>query len=264
MTPDKPTASPTHSEDAVNPNLAVTAASKLDRPKLDWRRNIYRADLAAESLRGQVEATRFAMPEPRQVQRSAIPMRREPNPAAMLENEVLFGELVDVYDERDGWAWVQLARDRYAGYVPSDALATEPRAPTHRVSAAGTFVYTSADIKSSPLLLLSLNAMLTLTNVGERFSQLARGGYIITRHIAPVGKPALDFVEIAERFVGTPYLWGGRTRMGLDCSALVQIAMATCKTTKLAPPSIWPRISMACSAATLCSGRATLASCSMV
>lgn len=206
--------------DADTRDLAVSAAPTLDR-----RRHVYRDDLAAEALRGRVDAARFATPERRQVQRAVMPMRRAPDPASMLDNEALFGEFVDVYDERDGWAWVQLVRDRYVGYVPSDALASEALAPTHRVSAIGTYVYTDAGIKSPPLLLLSMNAALTLTDMGERFGQLAGGGYIITRHVAPIAKPALDFVEIAERFIGTPYLWGGRTRLGLDCSALVQIAM---------------------------------------
>ena len=221
MNPD----TPPPSADAPEIDAQTLDTPKLEAPKLDRRRNIYRADLAAQSLRGQVDAARFAAPEPRQVQRASIAMRGEPNPAAMLDNEALFGEWVDVYDDHDGWAWVQLARDRYTGYVASDALAPEPLVPTHRVSAAGTFVYTNADIKSPPLLLLSMNAALTLTSIGDRFGQLAHGGFIIMRHVAPIAKPALDFVEIAERFTGTPYLWGGRTRMGLDCSALVQIAM---------------------------------------
>jgi cell wall-associated NlpC family hydrolase len=197
----------------------------LDQTPPDRRRNAYRDDLAAQSLRGRVQAPKFVEPTVRQVQRSSLPMRGEPNARAMLDNEVLFGEIVDVYDELDGWAWVQLARDRYVGYVPAEALSPEPLAITHRVASIGTFVYAEADIKSPPLLLLSMNAGLSLVETGERFSRLARGGFIVTRHVAPVGKQAVDFVEIAERFIGTPYLWGGRTRMGLDCSGLVQLSM---------------------------------------
>jgi cell wall-associated NlpC family hydrolase len=202
------------------PHAAPVTAAKLDR-----RRHVYRGDLASETLRGTVDAPRFGAPERRQIQRAVIPMRPAPDPASMLDNEALFGELADVYDERDGWAWVQLVRDRYVGYVPADALSLPASQATHRVSAIGTFVYAAKDIKSPPLLLLSMNAMLTLTETGERFSQLERGGYIITRHVAALDKPALDYAELAERFIGTPYLWGGRTRMGLDCSGLVQIAM---------------------------------------
>lgn len=191
----------------------------------DPRRHAWRDDLAAESLKGQVEAPRYAAGEPHQVVRSAIAVRRQPHFSAGIDTEALFGEVVTVYDAAGGWAWGQLERDDYVGYLPADALKRDVVPATHRVSAIGTFVYSAPDIKAPPLMHLSLNAQLAVAERQERFSRLAAGGFVVNRHIAERDRFARDFVEIAERLIGVPYLWGGRTRLGLDCSGLVQIAM---------------------------------------
>lgn len=192
---------------------------------LDPRIHAYRQDIAAASLRGRVDAARFVEGELRQVVHASAPLRRQPALSECLENEVLFGERVRVYDEADGWAWIQLERDGYVGYLRSNALARELDVTTHRVSALGTFVYPVPDIKSPPIAHLSMNAELAITNQQERFLELATGGWVVARHVLEAQRFALDFVAVAERFIGTPYLWGGRTRLGVDCSALVQLAL---------------------------------------
>lgn len=208
------------SEGARQPPAGASAAAQLDP-----RRAPFRPDLAADTLYGKVSAPRYAHGKPAQVVRAAVPLRRRPSAGLGFDTEALFGEHVTVYDVAQGWAWAQLARDRYVGYLAADALTSEVRAHTHRVKATGTFLYPAPDIKSPPLMHLGLNALLTVADGDERFVRLEQGGFVATRHVAEVDRFARDFVEIAERFIGTPYLWGGKSRIGLDCSGLLQVAL---------------------------------------
>jgi len=192
---------------------------------LDPRRFPYRADLAAESLYGRVSAPRYVPGKPAQVARPSVPLRRRPVAGQGFDTEALLGERVMVYEVADRWAWVQLERDGYVGYVPAEALTNEVVETTHRVKSIGTFVYPAADIKSPPLMHASLNAELAVVDGDERFSRLAQGGFVVSRHFAEKDRFARDFVDIAERLTGTPYLWGGKTRIGLDCSGLVQVSL---------------------------------------
>jgi len=192
---------------------------------LDKRRNAYRSDLAAEVLRGKVSAPRFARGEARQVFAASAALRAAPDAQAGWTTEALFGEAVTVYDERDGWAWVQLASDGYVGYLPTAALSSQIRAATHRVSALGTALYPLPDIKSCPSLHLSMNAALAVAETGPVFARLEDARYVPSVHIVERNCFAADFVAVAEAFVGAPYLWGGKTRLGLDCSGLLQVAL---------------------------------------
>jgi cell wall-associated NlpC family hydrolase len=190
----------------------------------DKRLNAYRPDLADDALRGRVDAPRYVKGERRQVVAPVLPVRREPRFDATLDTEALLGETVTVFDESEGWAWVQLARDGYVGYMPSDGLSRNIVGPTHRVATLRTYVYLEPDGKAPALSLLSLNARVTCEAEAGKFLALAGGGFVPVRHLAPEGEAAPDHVAVAESFLGAPYLWGGRTSVGLDCSGLVQLA----------------------------------------
>jgi cell wall-associated NlpC family hydrolase len=192
---------------------------------LDPRRNAFRRDLADARLSDKVEAQRYVIGERRRVARASVALRARPDAGLGLDTELLFGETVTQFDTAEGWAWVQAERDGYVGYVPAEALDSQLATHTHRVSAIGTFLYSAADIKSPPLMHLSINTPLAVADTEDRFCRLADGGYVIARHVVALSKVARDFVDVAERLIGVPYLWGGRTRIGVDCSGLVQLAM---------------------------------------
>jgi cell wall-associated NlpC family hydrolase len=163
----------------------------------------------------------------------STPIRREPRFDASVDSEALMGEGVLVFEETiEGWAWIQLETDGYVGYVASEALAPPSPLPTHRVTALRTFLYPGPDMKLPPLAALSLGAKVAIASEAEtrgtRFSLLAGGaGALVSRHVAPLeARAETDFVTVAERFLHVPYLWGGRTSLGIDCSGLVQLALA--------------------------------------
>lgn len=195
------------------------------KDKPDPRLNAWRADLAAGELRGQVDAPRYADGRSCHITAASAPLRREPRSDAMLETETLFGETVTVYDEQEGWAWVQLQQDRYVGYLPSVALGEGAGSPTHRITALRTYVFPAPGIKLPPMSLLSINSLVEVAGAEGGFLTLSSGGCIPAVHAAPVDERAQDFVAVAERFLGAPYLWGGRSSLGLDCSALVQLSL---------------------------------------
>lgn len=206
-------------------SIQTTMSNEQQSNPLDPRRHAFRADLAAESLRGRVNAKRFSAGIRHQVVRPSVPLRRHPSASTSFDTEVLFGDIVTVFDTAEGWAWCQLERDGYVGYMPADALSPDVLAPTHRVRALGAFLMPVPDFKSPPLMHLSTGVTLNVVGNEGAFSRVASGGFIVSRHIIEIGRFARDFVEVAEPFIGVPYLWGGRTRIGVDCSGLVQIAL---------------------------------------
>jgi cell wall-associated NlpC family hydrolase len=196
---------------------------------LDPRVTPFRADLAAKFLEGKVRAPRYVEGRTFEIIAPQAPLRQEPRPDAPLLTEALMGERVTIYDaDAEGWAWGQLQSDNYVGWLPQSALSAPGAAPTHRVSALRTFTFPGPSIKLPPLEALPFGARVAIARCEDRMAVTASSAYVPTVHLRPVGENERDFVAVAERFLGVPYLWGGKTALGLDCSGLVQIALAAC------------------------------------
>jgi cell wall-associated NlpC family hydrolase len=193
---------------------------------LDPRLHPYRPDLAAEHLRGQVEAERFVEGTLYEVIEPIADMRRAPSPDAPLDTQALYGERVTIYESNgEGWAWGQLEADGYVGWLPENALAKPGAAPTHKVIVPRTLVFPAPDIKRPPLAALPMNGRFALAREEGKFAVAANGWHLPAAHVAPLDTAYPDFVGVAEMFVGTPYLWGGKSALGIDCSGLVQVSM---------------------------------------
>jgi cell wall-associated NlpC family hydrolase len=205
--------------------MAKTAAEARST-ELDPRIHAYRPDLAAESLRGQVAAARFTAGRPAQVLRGVADLRTMPRTDAPLGSQLLCGEAVTVYDETDGWAWVQNGADGYVGYVAADALSGDIHQPTHRLTALRSFRFPEPDIKAPPLDTFTLAGQVAVVGERDRFSELANGGWVFSSHLSALEDRHPDHVATALRFMGTPYLWGGKDSLGLDCSGLIQVVLA--------------------------------------
>lgn len=188
-----------------------------------------RGDLAARHLEGRVQAARFVDGEELEVIDPIAPIRREPSHAAALDTEALKGERVAVYDNNgEGWCWGQLNGDGYVGWLPEAALVHPRHRPTHRIAALRTFAFPGPSIKLPPVEALPLGARIEIVNDDGIFAITSQRHFLPSQHLAALNVFASDFVGIAERFVATPYLWGGKTALGIDCSGLVQISLAAC------------------------------------
>ena len=184
-----------------------------------------RPDLAASSLEGLVRAARFVEPRSLRVVQPSAAIRSAPDTRSEQVDQLLFGEVFDRIETIDGHSWGQARRDGYVGWVDDASLSPDLLTPTHRVSALRTFAFDGPSIKSASRGPLSLNALVTI--VEERGSLLLAAdiGWITRSHLTPVGAFESDPGAVAERYLGTPYLWGGRDSLGLDCSGLVQQAL---------------------------------------
>ena len=195
---------------------------------LDPRITLARPDLADQSLQGLIRAAQFAETKAMSCRTPSAPLRKAPEALSELQDQLLFGEVFDALEITDGWAWGQARRDGYVGFVRADALAAPGEAPTHRVRALRTIGFSRPDIKSEPVGLYSMNALIAAAPGEGRFVRAGGAGWMLADHLAPIGEFETDPATVALRFLGAPYLWGGRDSLGLDCSGLVQQAFYAC------------------------------------
>jgi cell wall-associated NlpC family hydrolase len=188
-----------------------------------------RADLAARTLEGKVKTARYVDGRVYEVIEPQAALRAVPKPDAPLSTEAFKGERVTIYDmDTEGWAWGQLAADGYVGWLAANALVTAGPPPTHKVTALRTLAFPGPSIKLPPIEALPFGARVDIVRVEDRMAVTRSGAYLPRTHLAPLDSYEPDFVAVAERFVGVPYLWGGKTALGLDCSGLLQVALTAC------------------------------------
>src|SRR5215204_2767959 len=185
-----------------------------------------RPDLAAKYLEGKVGAARFVTGEEFCVRDAIAPLREAPLADATLVTQALKGERVTIYDrDGEGFAWGQLNGDGYVGWIPDAALVRPTAAPTHKVMALRTFAFPGPSIKLPPVETLPMGARVTVAREDGAFAVTDEGWYLPRNHVGSLDVMEQDFVAVAERFAGTPYLWGGKSSLGIDCSGLVQISL---------------------------------------
>ncbi|NEI68628.1 peptidase P60 [Rhizobium lusitanum] len=198
---------------------------------LDRRLNAFRPDLAEASLKGKVEAERFVEGGSARVAIPVIALRPRPDLASGIDTELLMGEEVAVFERRDGWCWVKALADGYVGYLPEAAIREGTAAPTHIVVPQRTFLYPEPELRKPHAAVLSMGSRVHVAGTaearGNHYVTLEDGTAIFAKHVQPIGNnEGGDFVDVALRFLETPYLWGGRSGLGIDCSGLVQLALS--------------------------------------
>jgi cell wall-associated NlpC family hydrolase len=195
---------------------------------LEKRVNAYRPDMADLRLKGKVDAKVFREGSLMQMIAPIATLHRAPAIDAPQETQALFGEVCRVFDVANGWAWVQLQRDHYVGYIAQEFLSAKIHNTTHHITVPSTLLYPTSSIKTQPVKYVPMNAHVSVTAIQDKFVELATGGFVFADHVAPLSQNKSDFVAVAEQFLNTPYLWGGKSYHGIDCSGLVQSALHAC------------------------------------
>jgi cell wall-associated NlpC family hydrolase len=194
----------------------------------DPRVTPWRDGVAARALEGVTAAEVYLDPTPRRCAIPAAGLHRAPDAASEQMDQLLFGEVFEVIEEEGAFVWGQARRDGYMGFVAAAALGPADLAPTHRIGAIRTYAFAEPSIKSRASGPFSLNALVTVEAVEGRLARVAGAGWMAAEHLSPIGRFARDPAAVAERYLGAPYLWGGRESLGLDCSGLVQQALLAC------------------------------------
>lgn len=192
----------------------------------DRRRLASTGQTALRSLEGQVEAARFVDGTPARIIAPVADLRPAPD-SPKRDRQVLYGADVTVIEAQADMSFVQAHADGYVGWVRSDALGA-PAITSHTICVPASHAYSAADLKSPELVALSHGSRLQITGAEGAFFQTSEGWFVPRPHIRPANKPITDPATVAQLFFGVPYLWGGNSVWGIDCSGLVQAAFRAC------------------------------------
>lgn len=203
---------------------AIEARPTGPRPRLDPRQYIARRDIVDIGLAGMVAAAHYVAPLPMACRDPRTFIRAAAGREAVATSELLFGEAVELFEIAGEWGFGRCTHDGYSGWIAMSALVADAAPEERRVSARVAPVFAAADIKAPVTFELPFGSRISGINLGA-FVALADGGYLHHRHLAP---PPETPLQVARLFTGAPYLWGGRTPLGVDCSGLVQAALAAC------------------------------------
>ncbi|EJF75455.1 C40 family peptidase [Bartonella alsatica] len=195
----------------------------------DPRLYAFRDDLADKRLETEVTAQCFVQGEKKRVNIPVAGLFKENNKKSEMQTECLFGEELLVFEQGKTMSWVQSLKDGYVGYIDTTVLCTSTVKQTHIVSVPRTFQYFQADLHGPMEYPLSMGSKVSVVDEievrGTMYSILEEGKAIITNHLSPIGRVYEDYVTVAEMFIRTPYLWGGVSGFGIDCSGLLQLSM---------------------------------------
>ena len=191
----------------------------------DPREYAYKAGLAADYMRGLIGSQKFVVGKMFQVKINVASLKKSPDQSSEQVSELLFGEEIIIYEIVNAWAWGQSQTDGYVGYVSMDHISSKVQENTHEVTALRAFVYRQPDIKAPTITCLSMSSQLSITHSKGLFAHIENLGWIFEKSIRALGGIESDFVSVAQKFTGTPYLWGGRSSFGIDCSGLVQLSL---------------------------------------
>lgn len=198
----------------------------MSDPDPDPRITAFRKDLAASSLKGQIKAERYSEGTKYQLVHGLSNLHSAPDDKSSLHSQLLYGEHFTVYEIKDGWAWGQTSNDGYVGYCRADALSPDLFPSSHHVTNLCTHIFTEPDPKSPVTGQIFMMSNVSVINEvpTKGFVQLADGNWIFATHISNIYGNCP--VSEALKFLYAPYLWGGKSSSGLDCSALVQLSFA--------------------------------------